>query len=305
MVNLRLQFPENYFNEEVRDGYKVSADMKKVWAVELDLLNEFVQVCKKHNIQFFAAGGTLLGAVRHRGMIPWDDDIDVMMLRSEYERLCKIAPKEFLHPYFFQTEDTDPGSLRGHAQLRNSETTGILNNDMDKGSKINQGIFIDIFPLDAVPENDSERKELFLKIKRITNKFYEYNSYIHPYKFVIRKNLIALCISTIKHFIISKEKAKQQVLKLYRLKQEAICGTNMSSRKLLMSPFYVERWVYDLEDFSSVLYLPFEMIEIPVPVGYEHILTHTYGNWKKYVVGGSEHGGVFFDTDKPFTEYIK
>lgn len=305
MVKLNLELPENFLEEEIREGYTISREMKKVWAVELDLLNEFARVCKKYNIQFFAAGGTLLGAVRHKGIIPWDDDVDIMMLRSEYERLCEIAPKEFSHPYFFQTEDTDPGSYRGHAQLRNSETTGILNNGMDEGRNINQGIFIDIFPLDAVPENDSERKKLFANIKKLDRKFYEYNSYIQPYKFVFRKNLIALFISSIKLFFISKENAKHQVAKLYRLKQEAISGTCVTSRKLLMAPFYVDRWTYDLKDLSDVLYIPFEMLEIPAPVGYEHILTHTYGNWKKYVVGGSEHGGVFFDTDKPYTEYLK
>lgn len=305
MANLNLDVPENFFKEEVRNGYKISASMKKVWAVELDLLNEFAKVCKKHDIRFFAAGGTLLGAVRHNGMVPWDDDIDVMMFRSEYERLCEIAPKEFLHPYFFQTEETDPGSFRGHAQLRNSETTGILKNGMDKGKKINQGIFIDIFPLDAVPDNDAERKKLFRRVKSIDKKLHEYITYIYPYKFIFRKNLLALCISSMKHFIVSKGKAEHKALEYYMHKQALVSGTSMNSHHLLMTPFYVERWVYDMEDFSGVLYFPFEMLQIPVPEGYERMLTHTYGNWKKFVVGGSVHGGVFFDTEKPYTEYIK
>ena len=107
MVNLKISLPEGFLDEEVRDGYKVSHEMKKVWAVELDLLAEFQRVCKKHNIKYIASGGTMLGAVRHKGFIPWDDDIDLMMLREEYEKLCIVAPSEFKHPYYFQTDRTD------------------------------------------------------------------------------------------------------------------------------------------------------------------------------------------------------
>ena len=119
MVNLKLQIPEEFFKEEVRDGYFVSSDMKNLWAVELDLLNEFIRVCEVYNLRYFAEGGTMIGAVRHNGFIPWDDDIDIVMPREDYCKLEKIAVKEFKFPYFWQTEKTDPGSMRGHAQLRN------------------------------------------------------------------------------------------------------------------------------------------------------------------------------------------
>ena len=156
MTNLNLKFPEHFFEPEVRDGYEVSCEMKYIWAVELDLLNQLLTVCQKYNIKLYAAGGTMLGAVRHKGMIPWDDDIDMMMFRSDYDRLCEIASEEFKEPYFFQTNETDPGSYRGHAQLRNSKTTGILKHELDQKREINQGIFIDIFPLDNVPDDENE-----------------------------------------------------------------------------------------------------------------------------------------------------
>mgnify|MGYP001218621471 CR=1 FL=1 len=84
------------------------------------------RICKANGLKYFADSGTLIGAIRHEGYIPWDDDIDIMMFREEYDKLCKVAPKELKYPYFFQTEYTDKGSLRGHAQIRNCKTTGIL-----------------------------------------------------------------------------------------------------------------------------------------------------------------------------------
>ena len=125
MVELKLKLPEHFLEEEVREDYTVPAKMKEVWAVQLDLLAELMRVCEAHGIQYYADAGTLLGAVRHRGYIPWDDDLDVMMMRPDYEKLCAAASGEFRDPYFFQTQETEPGTLREHAQLRNSMTTGI------------------------------------------------------------------------------------------------------------------------------------------------------------------------------------
>ena len=83
----------DFLKEEYRNGYLITEKMKKVWAVELDLLSELDRVCKKYNIKYYAAFGTLLGAIRDKGFIPWDDDIDVWLLRDEYERLKQVAPK--------------------------------------------------------------------------------------------------------------------------------------------------------------------------------------------------------------------
>ncbi len=144
MLPIKINLPLNFLNKEERCGYTVSSEMKAVWAIELDMLIEFDRICKKYNLRWFACGGTLLGAVRHKGFIPWDDDIDIAMKRDQYEKICEHFD-EFKYPYFFQTEYTMPGALRGHAQLRNSLTTGALQHEAST-SHINQGIFIDIFP---------------------------------------------------------------------------------------------------------------------------------------------------------------
>ena len=146
-MNIKLQLPNDFLEEEYRDGFLVSSQMKKVWAVELDLLAEFDRVCKKYNISYSLDSGSLLGAIRHKGFIPWDDDIDIIITRPNYNKLLDIVLKnnEFKEPYFFQCAYTDKNYIRGHAQLRNSDTTGILKSEVNCDCVFNQGIFIDIF----------------------------------------------------------------------------------------------------------------------------------------------------------------
>ena len=84
---IKIKLPEHFLEKEVRCGYSVTEKAKKIWAVELDLLAEFDRVCRKHDINYQIFAGTLLGAVRHEGFSPWDDDVDVCLLRGDYEKL--------------------------------------------------------------------------------------------------------------------------------------------------------------------------------------------------------------------------
>ena len=95
MLPIKIAIEDSFFEEEDRCGYLVSQEMKKIWAVELDLLNEFSMVCENHQLKWFVHAGTMLGAIRHKGFIPWDDDIDVVIHRcsltfcwSLYHSVC-------------------------------------------------------------------------------------------------------------------------------------------------------------------------------------------------------------------------
>ena len=94
-----LQFPEEYFEDEVRDGFYVPSMIKRAWATELDVLDEVDRICRKYNITYYAEWGTLLGAIRHAGYVPWDDDLDIGMRREDYVKFCKVAPGEFVEGY--------------------------------------------------------------------------------------------------------------------------------------------------------------------------------------------------------------
>ena len=141
---------KEFYQEEIRCGYTVTEKTKRVWAVQLAMLDEVERICRKYGLRYFADSGTLIGAVRHGGYIPWDDDIDLVMLREDYEAFLEAALAELPEYLSLQTVYREKNYLRGHAQLRDSRTTGC--NEEDKRAGYNCGIFIDIFPLDNVPE---------------------------------------------------------------------------------------------------------------------------------------------------------
>jgi lipopolysaccharide cholinephosphotransferase len=305
MVELRLEFPPDFFREETRCDYFISSEMKEIWAIELDLLSQLLEVCKKHDIKIFASGGTLLGAIRHRGMIPWDDDIDMMMFREDYDKLCSIAKEEFHYPYFFQTEYTDPGSLRGHAQLRNSETTAILQNEKGR-ARFNQGIFIDIFPLDSVVDD----KELFQKQCHEARRFKHLAAFLNSISVGYAKRTgWKGTVKTLLHFFLG---AQIQNLRLeqraYKKFESICCRYNNIPTKLVTTisfSFDLERDLKYRRDFEEIKYVPFEFMMIPVGSLFDEALSMRYGNYHQFVKGSSCHGTVFFDSQRSYKEYIK
>ena len=105
-----MLFPDSFFEDEVRDGFYVPALMKRSWAAQIEVLEAVARICKKHHIRWFADRGTLLGAVRHKGFIPWDDDLDICMLRDDYIRFNAVIRRE-LPKGFYIPESTVIGYL--------------------------------------------------------------------------------------------------------------------------------------------------------------------------------------------------
>lgn len=135
-------------------------DLYKMKQIELEMLIELDRICRKNGIKYNLCAGTLLGAVRHKGFIPWDDDIDVRMLRSEYIRFCKACKRELDQKRFFlQNYETDKGYRWEFGRILRKDTEYVRVGQEKLKQKT--GIFIDIFPSDGVPENWLERKIYF------------------------------------------------------------------------------------------------------------------------------------------------
>lgn len=128
------------------------AELRAVQLIELEMLVEVDRICKKHKIHYNIIAGTLLGAVRHGGYIPWDDDADVAMLRPEYEKFRRACKAELdTDRFYFQDHRNTEGYRWGYGKLRRKDT--LFLREHQEHMPYEQGVFIDIFPLDGVPDN--------------------------------------------------------------------------------------------------------------------------------------------------------
>lgn len=264
-----------YFNnkEKYKDSlvsmttYKPSSLIKSVWNIELDLLNEFDRVCKKHNISYFLDAGTLLGAVRNNSFIPWDDDIDVVMFDDEYEKLRAVAKTEFVGKYFFQDEYSDPGVSFYHAKLRNSDTACFYGKTPNPYAKNNCGIFIDIFPMYRLPKKNSD-----------VNKMY---------------SVVDSCLVC---------KTKSNYVKFVKYMKSISRDSEMCAQLWIPS---LTRKIYPISCYERCIYIDFCGKKFPIPENYQEILSIRYGtSWLFPKRARSIHGELFLDPKKSYKKYL-
>ncbi|MGI6243726.1 MAG: LicD family protein [Prevotella sp.] len=280
-------------HDEVRSGYQVSAEMKKIWAIQLELLRQLLDVCQANGLRCWVDGGTMLGAVRHHGYIPWDDDLDVCMPRPDYDRLVQIGPSAFQSPSFFQSAYTDVDYFRGHAQLRNSDTTAIRPSESYR--KFNQGIFIDIFPLDGVPEDADEARRVVRQSRKIQR--------------LLKAAHLNVLYSGRWLQIFRKYKSKYLIRKygwenIYKRSEDCLRNTPVeSSRYWAELSFAGTDFTYEAKAFDHTEWMDFENMKVPVPGDYDSCLRRQYGdNYMTPIHAVTSHGNVVFDTEHSYKE---
>ena len=289
------------FNEEKIDGHLVTVETKKLWAVEIDLAKKLLEVCKKHNLRIFAEAGTLLGAVRHKGFIPWDDDMDFAMMRDDYNKLVEIGPKEFEYPYFFQSIYTDNtwGSM---IKIRNSETA-MIDSAYSEWKERNSGVFIDVFVMDAIPEDENTfRKEYqFVREKRrLLTRRGVYKIDLKNVRAVLRSLFVILYFVTHSYFNTQKKIVK--MLSSYKISDHKYCTlidfysgsgidvNNVNRRECV--------W------YNETIELPFGNIKLPAPKEYHKVLSSLYGDYMTPVKGGQLHSIIAIDCERSYKEVI-
>ena len=281
--------------EEVRNGFIISSQMKKVWSIQIEMLQRLLEVCQRYQLKIWAEGGTLLGAIRHKGYIPWDDDIDMMMMREDYEKLVSIADKEFTGNLFFQCAKTDKNYIRGHAQLRRSDTAAILPRDI--WQNFNQGIFIDIFVFDYLPKNEKDRIKCFKQLEKQRKYLY-----CRFYGSLLSSNPITHLIS--KFYIPPHGGYRKCFDNMEKLILEFHDKSENEIGDVLWTSNNYQKYMREKEWYASTIYVPFEHINIPIPGGYDAVLQRQYGNYMKPVQSPSYHGSIVFDVDRPYTEVL-
>ena len=268
--------------------------MKRVWAVQMELLKVLLEVCETHHLKIWAEGGTLLGAVRDNGYIPWDDDIDMVMMRDDYDKLVAISQKVFKHPYHFQSGYTEIKYPRGHAQLRKDGTAAI--NQYDVFMSFHQGIFIDIFVCDELPDDEHDLTAFLGQIKTSLDKLRQYCEYrfsiFHP-------------ISSYTKYLENRSVEKKGFHKAFS-EFDALLKSQKGNRVSLVGfSLDVNRFGRDKTWYNNTILMPFEDMMIPVPSGYDMILKKQYGDYMKPCQAPTFHG--FFlalDTSVSYEKFL-
>lgn len=229
----------------------------------LEMLKDFDAVCRKHDIRYQLFAGTALGAVRHQGFIPWDDDVDVILLRSEYERFFEEAASDFDSKlYYVQREHSEHWPMQ-FSKLRRNNTT-CIEKYRPKDKKIHQGVYIDIFPCDNLSDKPLLRKLQFAASKAIIAKAlyargYETNSnakkaFMQLCRLIPRRPLEKLCM------------------------QKSELETDMLHSFLAAGKRY-EKNIIPREWMEQSIDVVFENAVFPISAHYDELLTQLYGNW--------------------------
>lgn len=287
---------------EYRKGYLVSEEMKKVWTVQMTIAKKLLDVCEKNKLAIWADGGTLLGAVRDHGYIPWDDDIDFMMLREDYDKLVSIAKEEFKAPFHFQSGYTEQNYFRGHAQVRYDGTAAILKNDIDQS--FHQGIFVDIFVHDFIPDKESISYKLRVLITRYIQDCLRLNMYEKFPQHSISQSIKKI-VADITCTIFGKKRLFRFFDGLFRVYTAHNCS-KISCPCFIQDLGFIRKVTKDKSWYSSTIPMPFEDMSMPAPIGYDKILTGQYGDYMTPKQAPSIHGGyMIVDTEKSYEEYLK
>lgn len=252
--------------------------IRKVQPIVLDIFKEFHKLCTDNGLRYFAIGGTAIGAIRHRGFIPWDDDIDVVMPRKDYEKFKEISLKLSEELEFIDmTEDPMSPTLFGKIQKTNTSyvSRGIINTP-----SAYSGVFMDIMPIDGVPSNKIvyyiHRLKLKVTFRMITRMVYEKNTITE--KRDVRTVVKAL-ITSLFFTLNSVESLKRRYVKLN--KRYDFDTSRFLGRTWLMGTHDGMQAAarYYQEDFSDYEELLFEDTAIRMPIGYDRYLSSLYPNY--------------------------
>lgn len=276
-------------------------NLQRLQAMELEMAKVLLTVCEKYNLKIWADSGTLLGAVRHKGFIPWDDDMDFVMFRDDYDRLKGLATNEKLpEPYFFEIRQT-------LIRIKHRGTTMFATNvkyPNDKGGGNGGDIWLDIICIDKLPPIDDDYKRQWERAR-------DYDR--------VSNNKNSMCFAQLKgvaskmwHLACLFSNTKKREIKIDEFcKKYRNVDCDIVSKPALylrMAKFKEaeKMHLFNRHWWDETVYLPFNGIEMPCPSNYDAVLKSMYGNnYMTPIQADSVHGNVVIDLDRPYQEVVK
>lgn len=275
-----------------------SGKLQNIHRILLEYLLELDRICRKYQIRYFLAGGTLLGVVRHQGFIPWDDDVDIMMLRDDYDHFANVIQKESDNIFFLQNSRTEPGNHNVFNKVRLNRTV-LVTRFSGKFPWMHNGVFIDILAQDTTGNHIWSQK-LHLKLTNLLRSIvickWEGTSITSSGKHPILCKIVNLMLPVFP--ICLMEKLQNLVIGFFK---------NFPDRKFLYDGMgrNLDLGAFPGQWLSEVEYLPFEGHMLPVPKGYDSYLTYLYGDYMQMIPPSerkSSHSIVWIDLGEYLTK---
>lgn len=266
------------------------SDLEKHQSMLLEMLSDVDDICRQHEIEYMLFSGTMLGAVRHQGFIPWDDDLDIIMLRSDYERFLSVARGELDARYYLQKEFSEHWPMFFSKLRRNH--TACIERYIPKDEKTHLGVYIDIFPCDNLSDNKIMRGIQFFASKIVHAKSLDARGYLTDS--VVKKLFILLCRPLPKKLMARLAQDRKDI---HSRMVHVFFGGNSKYKKS----------VFPREWFTSTTEMLFVNRKYPVSSYYHEMLSVMYGDYMTPTPedqrGCKVHGEIV-DLNHSYTEYI-
>lgn len=298
----RLDFNLDFFEAETRDGFYIEPLMKNAWAAQLELLDYVGKVCQENGIRYFVDWGSLLGAVRHKGYVTWDDDIDIGMLREDYRRFCEVIYD--YNDIKLCNEYSSPEWGEHAARITTQTEMTIQRSDIKAHRGFAFPVGLDVFVVDYVPDDENLRKEQKYTLNQIvaaniTRKWlaeHEFSDDEYANHFMQYCYLIEWIEDNCGMKFSQKYPTNQELLILI---DEVIGMYGPDDGNMVtQGDCYLSRdnYLISAEAYAENIMVPFENIMVPIPVGYDEILRAKYGDeYMTPVNTGAGHGYPFYN----------
>lgn len=280
-----MEFSHEYFDDEIREDFYVSGLMKRLWAADLEVLSDIAKVCEKHNIRWFADYGTLLGAVRHGGCIPWDDDFDICMLRDDYMRFLEVAENELPENYSVLNCHNEYEDLL--TRVINIQHPAFDDAILQKYHQCCLSAGVDIFPLDYMAPTKEEQEAQKTLIRAILD--------FEP--ILADKDLdqekLDQVLSQLEQLCDVKFDRQGELVKQMYEAAEGVCALYGSEQAdtVMLAPIWAKNGTktYPLSCFQHAIKVRFENIDIWISAEYDKMLQNEYGDYMRIIKGGASH----------------